>query len=141
MMLEVEAALLDKLCEGIRAAVPGVWLAYTSFGWVGYHPTFPFHAFDRYCGDAFFPQVYWSDRGVSWSSGHAEAVQMLEAARLHAPVWIVQSNDDTPQGAPPATADLNAFFDLTPPYSSLWEFPSSASPAKLPQLPLLHWTN
>jgi len=54
-------------------------------------------------------------------------MQMLEAARLQAPVWIVQSNDDTPQGASPATADLNAFFDLTPPYSSLWEFPSSAS--------------
>ncbi len=131
----------QQLCEGIRAAVPGMWLAYTSFGWVGYHPTFPFRAFDRSCGDAFFPQVYWSDRGVSWSSGHAEAMQMLEAAQLQAPVWLIQSNDDTPQGASPATADLNAFFDLTPPYSSLWEFPSSASPAKLPQLALLHWTN
>jgi hypothetical protein len=131
----------QQLCEGIRSAVPGVWLGYTSFGWVGYHPTFPFHAFDRYCGDAFFPQVYWSDRGVSWSSGYAEAMQMLETARLQAPVWLVQSNDDTPQGASPATADLNAFFDLTAPYSSLWEFPSSASPAKLSQLALLHWTN
>jgi hypothetical protein len=68
-------------------------------------------------------------------------MQMLEAARLQAPVWIVQSNDDTPRGAPPATADLNAFFDLTRPRSSLWELPSSASPAKLPQLALLHWMN
>ena len=78
---------------------------------------------------------------MSWSSGRAEAMQMLEAASLQAPVWIVQSNDDTPEGASPTTAYLNAFFDLTPPYSSLWEFPSSASPAKLPQLALLHWTN
>lgn len=130
-----------QLCEGIRAAAPGVWLGYTSFGWVGYHPTFPFRAFDRYCGDAFFPQVYWSDRGVSWSSGYTEAIQMLRTAGLQAPVWLVQSNDDTPQGTSPATGDLNAFFDLTSPFSSLWQFPSSASPAKLWQLALLHWKN
>jgi len=131
----------QQLCDGIRAAVPGVWLGYTSFGWVGYHPTFPFGAFDKHCGDAFFPQVYWSDRGVSWSSGHTEAMQMLEAAGLKAPVWLIQSNDDTPQATSPATADLNAFFDLTPPYSSLWEFPSSTESAKLAQLAQLHWKN
>lgn len=131
----------QQLCEGIRAAVPGLWLGYTSFGWVGYHPSFPYRAFDQSCGDAFFPQVYWSDRGVSWGRGYAEALQMLESARLQAPVWFVQSNDDSPRGNPPATADLNAFFDLTSPGSSLWEFPSSASPAKLPQLAELHWRN
>lgn len=130
-----------QLCEGIRAAVPGVWLGYTSFGWVGYHPTFPFRAFDDSCGDAFFPQVYWSDRGVSWSSGYGEAAQMLQEAHLRAPVWLVQSNDDTPRGVSPATADLNAFFDFTSPYSSLWEFPASVSPAKLSQLAQLHWSN
>jgi hypothetical protein len=27
---------------------------------------------------------------------------MLQAAGLQAPVWLVQSNDDTPQGASPA---------------------------------------
>jgi len=78
---------------------------------------------------------------VSWSSGHTEAMQMLEAAGLKAPVWLIQSNDDTPQGTSPPTADLNAFFDLTAPYSSLWEFPSSTAPAKLTQLAQLHWKN
>ena len=31
-----------SLCQGIRSRVPGVWLGYTSFGWVGYHSNFPF---------------------------------------------------------------------------------------------------
>jgi hypothetical protein len=38
-------------------------------------------------------------------------------------------------------ADLNAFFDATVPFSSLWEFPSSTAPAKLTQLAQLHWKN
>jgi len=36
------AAAAQQLCEGIRSRVPGVFLGYTSFGWVGYHGTFPF---------------------------------------------------------------------------------------------------
>src|SRR5262249_32705154 len=39
-------AQAKQLCQGIRSAVPGVWLGYTSFGWVGYHDTLPFPTFD-----------------------------------------------------------------------------------------------
>jgi hypothetical protein len=129
------------LCQGIRAKVPGVWLGYTSFGWVGYHGTFPYKTFDQYCGDAFFPQVYWSDRGVSWSFGLNQAKDQIAAAGLHAPVWMIQSNDNTPSGNAPSTADLNAFYSASGTFASLWEFPSSGSAAKVTQLADLRWAN
>ena len=74
-------------------------------------------------------------------NGRCRARRINDAKPAHAPVWLIQSNDDTPQGAPPATVDLNAFFDATVPYSSLWEFPSSTESAKRAQLAQLHWTN
>jgi hypothetical protein len=135
------AAEAQSLCEGIRAAVPGVWLGYTSFGWVGYHSTLPFSTFDRYCGDAFFPQVYWSDRGVTWQSGLTQALDMIQSANLQAPVWVIQSNDDTPSNVSPTTSDLNAFFAQAGIYSSLWELPSSSAAPKLTQLDSLDWPN
>jgi len=135
------AAEAKALCQGIRSAVPGVWLGYTSFGWVGYHSTLPFSTFDQYCGDGFFPQVYWSDRGVTWQYGLTQALDMITAANLQAPVWVIQSNDDTPSGVSPSTADLNAFFAQAGIYSSLWELPSSSVPAKLSQLDSLDWPN
>jgi hypothetical protein len=125
----------------VRAAVPGVWLGYTSFGWVGYHDTFPFSTFDQYCGDAFFPQVYWTDRGVTWTSGLTQALDMIQSAGLQAPVWVIQSNDDTPSGVSPSTADLDAFFAQAGVYSSLWELPSASAPAKLDQLDQLTFAN
>ena len=132
------------LCEGIRAKVPGVWLGYTSFGWVGYHTGFPFKAFDTYCGDSAWPQVYYSDRGVSWDgpSGLSQAISMYKAAGLTAPFWPIQSNDDvynTTSG--PTTAELNGFFDQAGAYSSLWEFPAAGLTTKLNQLSGLHWNN
>jgi hypothetical protein len=135
------AADAQALCQGIRDKVPGVWLGYTSFGWVGYHGTFPFSTFDQYCGDGFFPQVYWSDRGVTWQYGLTQALQMIQTAKLQAPVWIVQSNDNTPSGVAPTTDDLNAFFAMSGVRSSLWELPSSAAPTKLTQLDSLTWAN
>ena len=129
------------LCEGIRARVPNVWLGYTSFGWVGYHSSLPFKTFDQYCGDGFFPQVYWSDRGVSWSFGYNQAKQQIAAAGLHAPVWMIQSNDNTPGGAAPSTADLKAFNTQVGTLASLWEFPSAGSAAKVTQLADLNWSN
>jgi hypothetical protein len=135
------ASDVKRLCQGIRSAVPGVWLGYTSFGWVGYHDTLPFSTFDQYCGDAFFPQVYWTDRGVSWQSGLTQALDMIHTANLKAPVWVIQSNDDTPSGSSPSAADLNAFFAQAGVYSSLWELPSSSAPTKLSQLDSLAWSN
>jgi hypothetical protein len=135
------AAQAEQLCQGIRAAVPGVWLGYTSFGWVGYHGALPFSTFDHDCGDAFFPQVYWSDRGVSWQSGLSQAIAMIQQAGLKAPVWVIQSNDNTPSGGAPATTDLNAFFTKAGMYSSLWELPSATTPNKLAQLDSLDFQN
>ena len=135
------ATAAKTLCQGIRAGAPNVWLGYTSFGWVGFHSTFPYSTFDEYCGDGFFPQVYWSDRGVSWSFGYTQAQQQLASSGLHAPVWMVQSNDNTPSGAAPSTADLNSFYGQSGTFSSLWEFPGSGFAAKVPQLADLHWAN
>jgi hypothetical protein len=130
------------LCSGIRAKKPDVWLGYTSFGWVNYHPGFPWAEFDGNCGDAFFPQVYWSDRGVTWKKGYDDAIAALAAKGLKAPVWIAQSNDDiynTTNG--PTTADLNAFFGVAGPRASLWVFPQSQWPDKVTQLADLDWAN
>ena len=132
------------LCEGIRNKAPGIWLGYTSFGWVGYHTGFPFKSFDTYCGDSAWPQVYYSDRGVTWngSSGLSQAVSMYKAAGLKAPFWPIQSNDDVYNTtAGPTTADLNGFFGQAGPYSSLWEFPASGLTTKLNQLAGLDWKN
>ncbi len=139
------SAQVKTLCEGIRAGAPGVWLGYTSFGWVGYHTGFPFKAFDTYCGDSAWPQVYFSDRGVSWDGkfGISEARSMYEAAGLKAPLWLIASNDDIAgTSAGPTTVDLNGFLDDAGAYSSLWEFPQKSTPAtKLNQLTGIHWQN
>ena len=135
------ASQAQTLCQGIRSAVPGVFLGYTSFGWVGYHGTLPFATFDRYCGDVFMPQVYWSDRGVAWRAGYDQALSMIHSAGLHAPVWTIESNDDIYHGGAPTTADLNAYFDTAGPFTSLWEWPASGLAAKVTQLSSLHWAN
>ena len=138
------SAEVKTLCEGIRAKVPGVWLGYTSFGWVGFHSGFPFRAFDTYCGDSAWPQVYYSDRGVSWdgASGLSQAKSMYKAAGLTAPFWPIQSNDDVYNTtSSPTSAELNGFFDQAGAYSSLWEFPAAGLTGKLTQLNGLHWNN
>ena len=138
------SAAAKSLCQGIRAKAPGVWLGYTSFGWVGYHGGFPFAAFDKYCGDSAWPQVYYSDRGVTWNgaSGLTEAIAMYKAANLTAPFWPIQSNDDyAGMTTAPTTTELNGFFDQAGPYSSLWEFPAAGLTTKLTQLSSLHWKN
>jgi len=150
MVLDVEAefegapeSTAEELCNQIRGGTSSqVFLGYTSFGWVGHHPKLPYAAFDRTCGDAFFPQIYWSDRGVSEARGYAEAMQMIAEAGLGAMVWPVQSNDlDGRTGDLPGTGDLNAFFDRAGPLSSLWEFPHFDDSALLEQLAELHWGN
>jgi len=150
LVLDVEiefqgAAYADeatKLCKGIRAAVPGVWLAYTSWGWPQYHTTFPYAAFEADCGDAYFPQVYWSDRGVSWSFGYDDAVKGIKSVGIKSPIWMIQSNDDIyGGGGAPSTANLNAWFDKADYRTSLWELPSKSAPSKLAQLPDLHFKN
>lgn len=138
------SASAKELCDGIRAQAPGVWLGYTSFGWVGLHTAFPFAAFDASCGDSAWPQVYYSDRGVKWDgpSGLDQATAQYKAAGLKAAMWPIQSNDDvTGSTAGPLLTDLNGFFDKAGTYASLWEFPDATKTAKLAQLPSLHWKN
>lgn len=138
------AAEAETLCQGIRAKAPGVWLGYTAFGWVSYHPGFPWTAFDQNCGDAYFPQVYFADRGVTWdgTKGLAEALVNYKAANLKAPLWPIGSNDDVyPTSAGPTTDDLNGFLKAAGTYSSLYEFPAQGRPEKLDQLAKLAWKN
>jgi hypothetical protein len=150
LILDVEAefegaadAIAEGLCNQIRAGAPSsIFLGYTSFGWVADHPTFPYASFDRTCGDGFFPQIYWSDRGIDAIRGYTQAIQMIGAAGLAAPVWPIQSNDVDPRnGDFPSTADLNGFFDQAGPLASLWEFPHADRPALIDQLAMLHWRN
>ncbi len=137
-------AAAKALCEGIRAGAPDTFLGYTSFGWIGYHPGVPFKTFDQYCGDGAFPQVYFSDRGVSWDGpkGLSQAVEMYQAAGLKAPMWPIFSNDMIAGSTNrPTTEALNGAFDKGGAYSSLWELPTKDSPATLAQLSELHWAN
>lgn len=129
------------LCQGVRAAIPGVFLGYTSFGWVANHPTMPFAAFDRDCGDAFLPQIYWNDAGFDWQTGWARARDMLARAGLRAPIWPIQSNDPSPSGDRPGTADLEAFFGAAGPRATLYEWPAAGNPALVDQLGALGWAN
>ncbi|MDA8386573.1 MAG: hypothetical protein M0Z88_09990, partial [Actinomycetota bacterium] len=134
------AGQAQQLCQGIRAGASGVSLGYTSFGWIGYHGSFPFATFDKYCSDGFYPQIYWEDRGVSWNYGWSQAINMIMTSGLHARIWPIQSNDT----GDPNTTNLNEFFTIAGPYSSLWEFPGTSWPnysAQVAQLAQLDWKN
>ena len=133
------SAAAAQLCDAIRSNAPGVFLGYTSFGWVGSHSDFPYTAFDQHCGDAFFPQVYWSDFGTTWSNGYATAVSGITKAKLTAPVWMAQSNDSGKNGVPVA-ADLNSFFAKAGARTSLWAL-TAATTSQYTQLPTLTWTD
>jgi hypothetical protein len=132
------ASAAQTLCEGIRRGAPGSFVGYTSFGWVGYHSTFPYKTFDKYCGDAFLPQVYWSDRGISWSKGYQQAADQIRQTRLKAPVWMATSNDSGSKGAP-STADLSSFFLKSGLFTTLWEYPAKSAKTKHAQLAALPW--
>lgn len=132
------------LCDGIREKMPNLFLGYTSFGWVGSHHEFPYTEFDQYCGDAFMPQIYWGDRkGGDPQKSYRQASAMIRTAKLHAPVWMVQSNGDS-DGIPKrmvSTLKLNTFFSMAGPFSSLWQWPHRKVPKKLAQFAELHLSN
>lgn len=136
------SAAAKSLCDGIRAKAPGVWLAYTSFGWPGLHPKFPWTTFDSACGDGQFPQIYYSDRGIAWDSALKQSLDQIATLKLKAPIWPITSNDDIAgTTAGPTTASLNSFFDAAGAFTSLWVLPPSTEPTKLTQLNELHWSN
>ncbi|MFO0546750.1 MAG: hypothetical protein U0271_00115 [Polyangiaceae bacterium] len=97
----------ERLCKGLRAKLPGRAIAYTTFGWLSAHRAFPYATFDKFCGDAFLPQVYWA---FGWAGGIEGSMARLErdvkSMGLKAPVWPVQSNEPDPD----PTA-LTAFFE------------------------------
>ncbi len=126
-----------ELCDEIRKQAPGVFLGYTSFGWISYHLDFPFEAFDQACGDAFLPQTYWD----LWSSttpakSWATAVKDATNLGLKAPMWGAQDNE-----MDPSAADLNAFFAVAGPRASLWRWPASDSDPQFKKMQQLNWKN
>ena len=126
-----------ELCDEIRKQAPGVFLGYTSFGWISYHLDFPFEAFDQACGDAFLPQVYWD----LWSSttpakSYALAVKDAKTLGLKAPMWAAQDNE-----MDPSATDLNAFFAVAGPRASLWRWPGSDSDPQFSKMQQLNWAN
>lgn len=120
------------LCRLLRAKLGERALAYTSYGWIAPNKTFPFAEFDRHCGDAFLPQIYWA---FGWPGDVSGSIARLEkevkALGLRAPLWPVQSNEKDPP-----TAKLSEFFERTGPDASIFYLHPDGSPqsAKLGEL-------
>lgn len=122
----------EALCKLLRAKLGGRALAYTSYGWLGRQTKFPFKTFDRFCGDAFLPQVYYA---FGWPGDVAGSFDRLErdlrAFGLKAPIWPVQSNEKDP-----STDRMRSFFDRAGPDASVFYLHPEGSPqnARLSEL-------
>jgi hypothetical protein len=122
----------EQLCKLLRARLGDKPLAYTSYGWIKPNKRFPFATFDRHCGDAFLPQVYYA---FGWPGGLDASMDRLEREvrelGLRAPMWPIQSNERDPD-----LALLQRFFDRAGPDASVFylhpeDTPQSASLARL----------
>jgi hypothetical protein len=106
----------ERLCKMLRRKLDDRAIAYTSFGWIKPNARFPFETFDRHCGDAFLPQVYYA---FGWPGGVDGGLDRLEADRrtrgLSAPVWPVQSNEKQP-----SAEQMNHFFERAGPDASVF---------------------
>jgi hypothetical protein len=129
------------LCKKIRAQAPGVFLGYTSYGWVMYHLNFPYEAFDQGCGDAFLPQTYWDKWTTGPTGGYQKALDGVKYLKLKAPVWAVQDNFGPDDKSSTTTAGLNEFFGVAGPRASLWRWPNPGLKVLNDQLKLLNWKN
>ena len=97
----------SKLCRLLRAKLGDKKLAYSSFGWLSAQRRFPFDAFDKGCGDAFLPQVYYDFGWPGGVSGSLERMRKdVAALKLRAPLWPVQSNERNA-----SVADMTRFFE------------------------------
>ncbi len=124
-----------RFCEGLRARLgPTRKLAYTTFGWIQKWRSFPFEDFDRGCGDAFLPQVYFAE---GWPGGVEASLERLAAgiaARgLRAPVWPVQTNMPNPD-----VTVMRSFFAAAGPRSSVF-FLHPEGTEQTRRLALLDW--
>jgi len=118
------AAAGKELCTKLRAGLRGKRLGYTTFGWLSPNKKFPYATFDRHCGDAFLPQVYYA---FGWPGGVVGSLDRLEkdlaAMKLKAPVWPVQSNEKDP-----SVATMVDFFAKTSSDASIFYFFPEGSP-------------
>ena len=122
LVVDAEAEFYDRgadatrLCKMLRAKIGAKKLAYTSFGWLSAQPRFPFKEFDRACGDAFLPQVYWE---AGWPGGVTGSLAKMrkdcDTLGLTAPVWPIQSNERNP-----SSDNLQKFFEDAGPDASLF---------------------
>ncbi|MBI4953959.1 MAG: hypothetical protein HY908_18180 [Myxococcales bacterium] len=126
------------LCDAIRAELePDKMLGFSSFGWLAYHPGFPWAEFDQHCGDMHLPQTYWDAWSTGPTGGFQKAVDGAQQFGLTAPLWAAQDNYE----GTPTSADLNEFFAVAGPFSSLWRWPSPGDTALDQQLAELDWAN
>ncbi|MBL9023341.1 MAG: hypothetical protein JNL21_14170 [Myxococcales bacterium] len=122
----------ERLCKLLRARLGKRSLAYTTYGWIRPNRDFPYATFDRHCGDAFLPQVYYA---FGWPGGLEASLDRMERdiadLGLTAPVWPIQSNERDP-----SVADLQRFFDRAGPNASIFHFfpEASAQTARLAQI-------
>lgn len=125
-----------ELCDKIRQKAPGVFLGYTSYGWVMYHTDFPYEAFDQACGDAFLPQTYWDLWSTGPEGGYQKAIDGVQKLKLKAPVWAAQDNYN---GA--TVADMDKFFAVAGPHASLWRWPNPKDSAIHAKMVQVKWSN
>jgi len=126
------------LCDDIRALAPGKLLGFSSFGWIAYHPGFPWVEFDQHCSDMHLPQTYWDAwTGVSPTAGYMKAIDGAQGLGLTAPIWAAQDNYE----GTPTSAELNEFFAAAGPFSSLWRWPNPGDTALAQQMTELDWAN
>lgn len=114
---------LKALLEGLRPAVGGKFLGYTSFGHPGLHPNVPWKLLDEHT-DIAFPQIYFE----KWTFGHSDAVEIAKAIAAHhtlgldnplCPIW--GSEEDATHSA--SAAILQAWLDQYP-GSSVFRIPN-----------------
>lgn len=120
------------LCKTLRGSLKGRPLAYTSYGWLKPNQKFPFKAFDRHCGDAFLPQIYYAFGWPGDVDGSFDRFEKEAAALgLKAPIWPVQSNEKDP-----SVERMQSFFDRAGPDASIFYMHPEGSPqnAKLSRL-------
>ncbi len=129
------------LCDGIRAKAPGKFLGFSSFGWLSYHTTFPFKEFDQHCGDAHLPQTYYVFWSLTPTQVYNQAVQQAQDMGLTAPIWAAQQNYGENGVADATVAEMNEFFDVAGPRSSLFRWPNPGDTAIRNAMNSLHWQN
>ncbi len=106
----------ELLCRSLRLKLKDRSIAYTTYGWLGPNKRFPFKTFDRHCGDAFLPQVYYAFGWPGDVDGSLERLTKdVRAMGLLAPMWPVQSNEKDP-----SVERMKAFFDATGPDASIF---------------------